>query len=147
MKKVTFLASIKNRGTDSGLGIDFANLEILDDPRNDEFFQTETYPATTFDGIDFEKTRTKPHTAKIYLSNMPTVDKFLPAWDNSNYRITIEKVDEEPEKRYYKEEDEHKYVDEAGQIHRHSGPQAACTACGVQPKRDGSSSEDSSGDS
>ena len=48
--KITFIAKLTNRGTDSGLGVDFGSLEIADDERNDEFFKTETFTAKAFDG-------------------------------------------------------------------------------------------------
>ena len=143
--KITFMAKLTNRGTDSGLGVDFGSLEIADDERNDEFFKTETFTAKAFDGYEFEKKRTLPHSANIKLSNLPTEEKFIDSFVGKGiYRITIEKTDEEP-KRYYEEEETHVCVDEAGKTHWHYGPKATCTTRGVQPKRNGSSSKDSSG--
>lgn len=134
MDKITFLASLVSRGTSGD--IDFGTLRLLDDPRNDDYFQTESYLASAF-GVNFEKERTKPYSAEVKLSNLPAIDKFLSAWDNSNYRITIEKVDEEPKKRIYEEEVGHATF--GGDWHK--GTRASCTTCGILEERNGGNSE------
>lgn len=139
MDKITFLANLMYRGTAGD--IDFGTIELLDDPRNDEFFQTETYEAESF-GEKFEKERTKPFSASIKLSNLPKEQNFIYGLVGSGiYRITIEKTDEKPEKRVYEQEEKHITVKDGW----HKGSRATCTTCGILTERDGSGTEDTSG--
>lgn len=144
MDKITFIARLEAHGptwenTDKRSS-QYGTLRICDDPQNDEFFEYAVTKAKGNGGVEFDKKHTYQNASEIRLRYLlPELD-FVPS--GQHYKVTIEKIDEGPQERFYKEEEKH-LTFRGGW---HEGTRATCSTCGILKKWNGSSPEDSSGD-